>query len=249
MAEAVDAFHPEAGVRQAPAHRAGGGEGGQGGARAAVGGELLEQGRLPHGRVARRRETVQEPGVHPRRAQPPQGLGVAEHQRQGDVVRQPQPVAARRGRRILVAQGIAERVPFRGVGAVRPGRQRPLQILGAERVLFHREQIQPRPRRGPLAEQGGGQQHVQAGAEAGLADHEAVAVGEGGEALTQAVAVQEHIAAFGAAILAGKIGVVVVRGHRSVVLPVQARRMDRGEIAVGHVRAGSSDYCRLNRAV
>jgi hypothetical protein len=214
-----------------------------------VGGQFGEQAGLPHVRVAGRGEAVQEPGVHVGGALAPQGFRVAEHQRQGDVVRQLQPVVTGAGGRVLVEQRPG------GLAQLRPVGQGAGQVVALQRVLFHGPQLQAGAGRRQRQKALGGQQHVEAGAEAGFADHEAVAVGESGEAPVQLVAVEEHVKAFRAAVLAREVGVVEVGGHRGVVLPLQTGRGDWREIglggagrSVGHGWAGSSHYAAWRAA-
>jgi hypothetical protein len=138
-AEAVAPPHGEARLDQTPAHEAGGGEGGQGGAGAAVGGQFGEQAGLPHVRVAGRGEAVQEPRRHVGGALAPERFRVAEHQRQGDVVRQLQPVVTGAGGRVLIQQRPG------GLAQLRPVGQGAGQVVALQRVLSTDHSSRPAP--------------------------------------------------------------------------------------------------------
>ncbi len=216
----------EAGLLQAVAHRAGGAP--CGGRRAGRGQprQGLEDARLPHLRIARRREAVEVEGVDARDevAQPLDG--VAQHQQQFDaavlerhhvqVGRQRRPGAAQlRGQRGLA--GIGQRAP---------------QVCEPQRMLLDRDEAQPLAalRIGAPGRPGG--EEVVAQPEARLQHGERVACLP---ARRQVVAGQEH-----------------VRGLReravgSVVAIVETRRSRRFGIA--EIDLGGDDGVGLHRAI
>ncbi|CRM92507.1 hypothetical protein [Pseudomonas sp. 22 E 5] len=104
----------------------------------------------------------------------------------------------------------------------RPQGQCPLQIGVTQRVLFHADEMQVRPGHRLLREQLPGTQEIQAGAEAGLANHQPPAHRQGGKAFLQTVLFKEHIAGFFKARLVGEVHVVEhPRARATLVIPVE----------------------------
>ena len=110
VAEAVAFFHGKARLRQPAADKAGGSKGCQGGTGAAQSGQLGEQFRLPHVRVAGRGKAVQKPGIHRMGELWPQRQGIAVKQGQLHTGVQLHTVKARRRRGILCQQPLCQGV-------------------------------------------------------------------------------------------------------------------------------------------
>ncbi len=206
----------------------GAGEGGEGGAGVRAGGHGGKQLGAPHLGVPGRGEAVQEPGVDPAVEQPQPLGGIAEVQVQGHPLIQPQ--AVHPGHR-LGPLGDQRR----GAGGeVGPGGERPGQVLAGEREPFGGDQVQPGIRWGLGLEAGPGTEHVEAGTEAGLADHEGACLSPGPEAFGQAVAAEEDVLGLGAAVVAREVDIVKGGGAGGrfaavVALPVQAGGLQGGE--------------------
>jgi len=186
--------------------------------------EQREQSGVPHRGIAGRGEAVEKPGIHARGLIAPHLLGIAEHHGQVDVVGQPQAMKAGRQRRILLAQR-GGRTGQRG-----PCIQRPCEVAERQRVALGGQQRQACPARCGPGEQVGGKQHVQAGPEPRLADHEQLAGSQSGEAVRQVIALDEYGLRFGRPVFAGEVAVAVIAGDRRGPLPVDAGRLDGVEI-------------------
>ncbi|MDZ4017856.1 hypothetical protein PssiTeo3_11730 [Pseudomonas sichuanensis] len=82
---------------------------------------------------------------------------------------------------------------------------------------------------GQLVEQLPGTEKIHAGAEAGLADHQAGVWRQFGEALTQAVLLDEHMHGFVDAFFPGEIHIVVLaRVGAALVVPVDLGMQGEG---------------------
>ncbi|EXF44465.1 hypothetical protein BAY1663_03148 [Pseudomonas sp. BAY1663] len=204
VAEARYPLHVEAGLGQPAAHEAGAGEGAQGCARRREPRQFGEQRRLPHVRVLRRGEAVEEPGIDGR-IEARQGVQhVADQQRQHHpAVGEKQALKARVQRDVLLQQLFGQGLQFR------PERQCPREILAGQGVLLDADEMQLRPRIGNALEQLPGAEEVQAGAEAGFADHQPLPRLQRGEALRQRVLGEEHVLGFRQARGAGEVHVAV----------------------------------------
>lgn len=217
MTDARRALHLETGgVDQAP-YPAGAGEGADGRAGGCQACQFGEQLGGPHLGVFRRGEAVEKPRVD---------LGVqlrqllhdiADQQGQGHpAVIQHQLLEAWMNGDVLGQQLLGEGLQWRpeGEGA--------LQVGVAQRVLFHADKMQARTGHGVLFEQLPGAEKVQAGAEAGLANHQPPAHRQGRKAFLQAVLLEEHVAGFFKAGLIGEVHVVKhPRVRATLVIPVE----------------------------
>ncbi|CRL97368.1 hypothetical protein [Pseudomonas sp. 8 R 14] len=143
--------------------------------------------------------------------------GIADQQREGDAaVVQHQALEALVDGDVVRQQLLGER---RQLG---PEGEGALQVGVAQGVLFHADKMQARTGHGVLLEQLPGAEEIQAGAEAGFANHQTPARRQGGEALLQAVLLQEHIAGFVQARLVGEIHVVEhPRVRATLIIPVE----------------------------
>ncbi|MCY1291140.1 hypothetical protein D9M70_403170 [compost metagenome] len=197
------ALHDEAGGDQPSAHEAGAGEGAQ---RRPGGGQPRQFGVqrvVPHLRILRRVEAVEEPGVDPG-VEVRQALqGIADQQGQGHPAAvQLQALEARVDGPVLGQQ-------WRGIaGQMRPQGQGALQVGMGQRVFLDADEMQPGARRRAALEQLPGAEEVHPGAEAGLADDQAVAVRQRCETLGQVVAAEEHVAGLLQAVGGGEVHVV-----------------------------------------
>ncbi|MNE37135.1 hypothetical protein D3C80_1309740 [compost metagenome] len=115
----------------------------------------------------------------------------------------------------------------------RPQGQGAAEVGAGQGVFFDADEMQPRIGRGALGKQLPGAEEIQAGAEAGFADHQALARPQRAETLAQVVLVDEHMTGFLQALVLGEIDVVVLARVRSaLVIPV-----DLGVLGYfGHVR-------------
>ena len=164
-------------ARQAP--------GGEGGAGCGEAGERLAYRQRPHFRIAGRREAVEKKGIHRCVNFAQLTCRVAEDERQDDAaVVEVQPVGARRQRRPLVDQGVAER------GEVRPVPMGESKVGCGERVFFERNEVQPTAaaRVAPPGLPGG--EEIQAEAKAGFENDEALPVLP---TLRQAIATEKDV--------------------------------------------------------
>jgi len=165
-AKARYALHDKAGVLQAAANKAGGAEGGQSGTGAAQSGQLSEQRRLPHVRIARRGKAVQKPGIHRVMQLPQHGAAVALQQGQADPAT---------GKLTAMETGSGSwplRQQIISQGCVWPASQGPGQIIAVQRVLLGGDKVQPRIRRGMVQKALTGAQKIQPGTKPGFTDAE-----------------------------------------------------------------------------
>ncbi|MCY1534596.1 hypothetical protein D9M68_699740 [compost metagenome] len=230
LAEAGGAPDGETGLLQRPAHEAGGGEGGKGGAGAGEPRQLGEEGGAPHVRVLRRGEAVEEPGVDARvqLGQAVQGIAHLQGEHHA-ATRQVEALEARVHGDVLLQQLVRERRQFRPEG------QGALQVVTGEGEFFHADELQPGIGRRASLEQLPGAEEVQAGTEAGFADGEAAARRQLGEAPGQVVAIEEDVAGLIDARGGGEIDVVEFPGQRlALFVPVES-----GVVEIGH--GGSRD--------
>ncbi len=103
-----------------------------------------------------------------------------------------------------------------------PQCQGPLQIGRAQGVFFDADKMQSGISCRVLLEHLPGTQKIQPGAETGLANHQATALGQRGEAFRQAVLFDEHIAGFVQPRLVGEIHIVEhSRIRATLVVPVE----------------------------
>ncbi|MNN31683.1 hypothetical protein D3C81_1453800 [compost metagenome] len=112
----------------------------------------------------------------------------------------------------------------------RPQGQGALEVAAGQRILLRADEVQVGSVRRRVLEQLPGAEEVEPGAEAGLADHQAPAGGQGGEALGQVVVGEEHVAAFLHARGAREVHVAKGAGQRlALFVPV-----DLGVRLFGH---------------
>ncbi len=172
LAEAQGAADLEASSAEPAPHEAGAGEGGQGRARPGQAGELGVERVIPHLRVLRRGEAVEEPGVDAC-VELRQGLEHVAHQ-QGQhhaAAGEDQALEAGVDRHILLQQLFGQR------RQLRPEGECAAQVVRRHRVLLGGDEVQSRIARRAFLEQLPGAEEVQPGAEAGFADAQAPAGG------------------------------------------------------------------------
>ena len=105
-------------------------------------------------------------------------------------------------------------------------------------------------RRGQLVEQLPGAEKVQPGAEAGFADHQAGACGQGGEACRQVVAGEKYVARFPEAVVAGEVDVAKLAGEwLALVVPVQLGVAEVGHRCTRETRCGIVATCAKARRI
>ncbi|CAB3680341.1 hypothetical protein LMG26845_04232 [Achromobacter insuavis] len=211
-------------ITQGLAQFAGAGPGGHRSLRRGQPRQVLEQGGLPHARIALRRETIQEIRVDPRRKPRRQRLRIAETERQRHrAALEFQPVQAGQQGRPLRRQLRRQR----GQGLGRMARQQGLQVRPAERVRLQRHHVQGARALRIIAPRAPQRQEIEPQAETGLADREGAA---SAPAFRQAVAAQENV--FGLAQRARRRVVHVAIG-RAIEPALRIEFSDRG--GQGHV--------------
>ena len=94
----------------------------------------------------------------------------------------------------------------------------------------------------------GGAQDVEAGAEAGLADHEGARFPPVTEALAQPVAVEEDVHGLGAAIVDREVHIAVIGGLWCGVVPLELRLLQCRQWRQWYVRHHAGRRDRLDRA-
>jgi len=105
---------------------------------------------------------------------------------------------------------------------LRPQSQGALQVVVAQRIFFDTDEVQTGASGRLLLEQLPGAEKIQPGAETGLADAQAFAVGESGEALSQVVVGEKDVAGLFQAIFLGKVDVAVAARQRlAALVPVE----------------------------
>ena len=232
-AAAGRALDLEAGRRQAVAHRprhrpGGGGRAGRGHAR-----HRLEQARLPHLRIARRGEAVEEEGVDA-----------------GDQLREPVADIAEGEQQLHPPR--LEAQPMQVAGERRPGRDEldgerraglvarlASQVVARQRPGLDRDEVQPRRACRIVAPGLPGRQEVVAEAEAGLEHDELLAAPP---ARRQRVAGEEDLAGLGQGALARVVEVAELgRARQPVGIALEPAGDDRPGL---HAAAGSASMRR-----
>ena len=127
-------------------------------------------------------------------------------------------------------------------GHVRPDRQRTRQGIMRQGIFLGGYQVQTGLGGRVALEARPGTQHVEAGAEAGFADHERPCLAPGGETLGQAVALHEDVTGLGAAVVAREIHIAIRAGVGRVAdvvgTPFQLGRREGGQRRQGTRNGG-----------
>ncbi len=167
MPVARHALHVEADVCQPASHEAGAGEGAQGCPWRRQSGQFGKQRRLPHLRVLRWSESIEEPGVDLRIQARQAFEHVADQQSQHHApAGEDETLIAWMQRDVLLQQLFCLHLQFR------PQCQRALQVGTGQGVLFDADKVQAGLRIGGAFEQVPGTEEVQPRAKAGFADYQ-----------------------------------------------------------------------------
>jgi len=254
----------EPGGGKAVPHLPGDGEGAGGGSRSAQSRHPGEQFRAPEFGVFCRGEAVEEPGVGHRIGTVPErrvvaggkvveaGDGVGQYQGQAHPVAiEPAAVKARYRRRVVVGQLAGQ------TGECRPAGQRLAEVGAAQRKFFQRYIVETAVVGRQRQPEVDGGEKIEPAAEAGFDDRETTARREVRPAGGQLIAGDEHVAAFGQAVVAGVVDVAERCRYRLSFGPFDGggddhrggARAGRGRVAVGHgARPNSTMICSHQRA-